>query len=73
MKTKGDNELFKKPVSDMTEDERRAAIERLEGMRDEIVYQIEEIMQRAAKATKKGGLKRRRYKLGKSPNDRSAK
>lgn len=64
-----DELLLEKPVKDMTESEREAAIERLTEIRGEIVYQIEDIMQTVSKVTRRGHFKRRRHKLGKSPND----
>ena len=60
---------FTKPVSEMTEAERREAIARLEEQRREVIIELEEIMNEAATQMKKRRLGRRRYKMGNSPND----
>jgi hypothetical protein len=60
---------FTKPVSEMTDAERREAIARLEEQRREVIIELEEIMREAASGMKKRRLCRRRYKLGSSPND----
>lgn len=64
---------FTKPVRDMTEAERTRAIKRLEEQREEIVYEIEELMKEISKEMRTGRYKARRFKLGKSPNDYSYK
>lgn len=61
--------LFKKPVKEMSEEERALAIERLEILRDEIIYEIEDIMKEASAETKIKKFGKRRYKLGQAPND----
>ena len=68
-KRKTCDDIFGKRVSDMTEAERLSAIERLEAMRDEVMFQIEELMGEVSAETGAKKHKRRRYKLGKSPND----
>ena len=61
--------LFKKPVREMTEEERALAIERLEILRDEIIYEIEDVMKEASAETKVKKFGKRRHKLGQAPND----
>lgn len=61
--------LFKKPVKDMTEEERLLAIERLEILRDEVIYDIEDVMKEATAETGIKRFSRRAHKLGKAPND----
>ena len=56
--------LFKKPVKEMSEEERALAIERLEILRDEIIYDIEDLMKEASSETGN-----RKHKLRKAPND----
>lgn len=58
-----------RPLSQMTEAERREAIARLEEQRSEIILELEDVMREAAEQMKSPKLSRRRYKLGKSPND----
>lgn len=60
---------FTKPPSEMTEAERREAIARLEEQRNEIIIELEAVMRDVATEMKRPRLARRRYKLGKSPND----
>ncbi len=60
---------FVKPVSEMTDAERREAIARLEEQRKEVIIELEEVMRDAAREMKRRRLARRRYKLGSSPND----
>ncbi|MBR7117569.1 MAG: hypothetical protein IKC87_07680 [Clostridia bacterium] len=69
MAISSDAELFTKKVSDMTDVERRRAIERLESLRDETVYEIEDIMNEISLEMGLPKYRRRRYKLGDSPND----
>lgn len=61
--------IYSKPVSDMTEAERLTAINELEAIRNDIISQVEGIMLEVARETKNSRYKRRKYKLGKSPND----
>lgn len=64
-----EKDLFSKPVSDMSEAERMRAIERLELLRDEVIYQIEDIMEEAAAESGQSRFKKRRFPIGESPND----
>ena len=61
--------LFKKPVKEMSEEERALAIERLEILRDEIIYEIEDIMKEASAETGIKKFGKRKHKFGKAPND----
>ncbi len=58
-----------RPISEMTEAERREAIARLEEQRNEVILELEDVMRDVASEMKRRGLSRRRYKFGKSPND----
>ena len=49
---------------------RTERIEALESEREDVVFQLEEIMKDIAQASKKRSLGRRKKKLGKAPNDR---
>ena len=64
---------FTKPVRNMTEAERIAAARRLDEQRAEVVYEIEQIMKELSDEMRNGRYKRRRFKLGKSPNDYGSK
>ena len=64
---------FTRSVSDMTDTDRAAAISRLEEQREQVISEIEEIMQELSQEMKTSRYKARRFKLGKSPNDYSAK
>ena len=66
---KSGEEIFGKRVSDMTEAERLSAIERLEAMRDEVMYQLEDLMAEISAESGSKKHSKRRYKLGDSPND----
>lgn len=57
-------------LSEMTEAERLEYIESLEDDRDFVVSELEELMKELAKLTGRRSLKRRRFKLGRAPNDR---
>ena len=64
--------MYNAKLSELTDKERERAIRDLEHERDDVTYRIEELMKRIAKAGK-GKMKRlarRRYKLGKAPNDK---
>ena len=63
------DDIFGKRVSDMTEAERQSAIERLEAMRDEVMFGIESIMEEVTAETGVKKHSKRRYRLGESPND----
>ena len=56
-------------VSLMTEDEKREALLTLENRRYEINAELEGLMASFAKLTKNRKIARRRYKMGKAPND----
>ena len=62
-----------RPLRSMTDKDRRRYIYDLEDARCETIREIEEIMQKASYATKKKAMRRRKFKLGKSPNDWVAK
>ena len=64
---------FVKPINEMTESERMAAATRLEEQRLEVIREIEDIMAELSGELRQGKYKRRRFKLGKSPNDFGAK
>ena len=64
---------FVKSVTDMTEAERMAAATRLEEQRLEVIREIEDIMAELSGELRQGKHKRRRFKLGKSPNDFGSK
>ena len=61
--------LFDKPVGEMSDAEREAAIAELLDMRRAVTAEIEEIMQRATEETRDKRFVRRKYRRGKSPND----
>ena len=68
--------LFKKksreidaPLSEMTDRERASFIDTFESARADVVFKIEELMREAADKGKMRKLSRRKYKLGRSPND----
>ena len=61
--------LFEKPVSEMSDAERDAAIAELLDMRRAVTAEIEDVMQAAADETRDRRFVRRRYRRGKSPND----
>ena len=60
-------------VSTMTEEERELALNSLEVRRSEINRELEELMQSIGKLTKNRTIRRRKYKMGDSPNDFSPK
>ena len=68
-KKKNDPIESARPLRSMTDKDRRRNIENLEQARADVVRQIEEIMLEAAQMTGKKVMKRRKYKLGKAPND----
>ncbi len=57
-------------LPELTEAERIEYIEKLEGERDDLIFELEQLMKRSAKLLRRRSLARRRYKLGRSPNDR---
>ena len=61
-----------KPVSEMSDKQRRDRIERLEENRDDVVRRIEKLMVRISKETKMRRLRERRFPLGDAPNDRDS-
>lgn len=61
-----------KPVSEMSDKQRKDKIERLEENREDVVRRIEKLMVRISKETKMRRLRERRYPLGDSPNDRDS-
>ena len=58
-------------LSDLSDAERREAIDSVERMRDDVIFSLEQIMAKIADAGRgrMKRLKRRRHKLGKAPND----
>ena len=64
-KTKGD-----KLLSDMSDKQRKAKIDRLEEQRDDVVRRIEKLMFRISKEMRMRRLRDRKFPLGDSPNDR---
>ena len=62
--------IDKKLVTDMSDKQRQAKIDRLEEQRDEVVRRIEKLMIRISKETRIRRLRERKYPLGDSPNDR---
>ncbi len=56
-------------VSEMTAAERRDYTAELEELRLDVIREMESIMTKAAKEMKRSRLARRKYPLGKSPND----
>ncbi len=66
---RNDSIIYSKPPTEMTEEERLAAISELEGERRALVAEIELLMEAAARSSGIKRYKRRKYKLGKSPND----
>ena len=64
--------LATKPLSDLSDKQRKQKIERLEEQRDDVVRRIEKLMVRISKETKMYRLRDRKYPLGESPNDRDS-
>ena len=60
----------KKLITDMSDKQRKAKIDRLEEQRDDVVRRIEKLMIRISKETRIRRLRERRFPLGDSPNDR---
>ena len=56
-------------VPELTDAERVEYIERLESERDDVIFELEQLMRRSAKLLRRRSLARK-YKLGSSPNDR---
>lgn len=57
------------PLASLSDRDRAELISTLEGERADVVFRIEECMREAAQKGKMRSLARRRYPLGKSPND----
>ena len=66
-KTKGD-----KLLSDMSDKQRKAKIDRLEEQRDDVVRRIEKLMFRISKEMRMRRLRDRKFPLGDSPNNRDS-
>ena len=66
------DKLATKPLSDLSDKQRKQKIERLEEQRDDVVRRIEKLMIRISKETKMYRLRDRKYPLGESPNDRDS-
>ena len=66
-KTKGD-----KLLSDMSDKQRKAKIDRLEEQRDDVVRRIDKLMFRISKEMRMRRLRDRKFPLGDSPNDRDS-
>jgi len=71
-KKKNVNPLVDKRLAELTEAQRREYIERLEGERDDVIFELEEIMKTASKLMRRRSLAKRKFKLGRAPNDRRA-
>ena len=56
-------------VSLMTESEKEKALQSLEARRNEINSELEVLMVKYARLTKNRKIAKRRYKMGKAPND----
>ena len=63
------NREYDKKTMDMAEKEREDAIRQFEEARELIIYEIEDIMSKLGKKLKCRKLVKRRYRLGKAPND----
>ena len=63
------NHLANKPLRELSQEERERVILDLERQRAEIVWDIEQVMRLIAKQTGERSLKKRKFKLGQSPND----
>ena len=61
-----------KPISDMSDKQRKDKIERLEEQREDVVRRIEKLMVRISKETKLYRLRDRKFPLGEAPNDRDS-
>jgi hypothetical protein len=70
MRKKKEARESKYSLSSLTEAQRRDKIDTLEDRRDAVILEIEDLLKTAAKAMRRRSLTRRRYKHGKSPNDR---
>lgn len=57
-------------LSELTDAERIEYIEKMESERDDLIFELEQIMKRSAKLLKRRSLARRKFKLGTAPNDR---
>ena len=66
------DKLSKKPVSDLTDKQRKDKIERLEEQRDDVVRRIEKLMVRISRETGIYRLRDRKFPLGDAPNDRDS-
>lgn len=61
-----------KPISDLSDKQRKDKTERLEEQREDVVRRIEKLMVRISKETKLYRLRDRKYPLGEAPNDRDS-
>lgn len=66
------NKYDDKLVSDMSDKQRKDKIERLEEQREDVVRRIEKLMVRISKEAQMKELRKRRFPLGDSPNDRDS-
>ncbi len=57
-------------LPELTDAERVEYIEKLESERDDLIFELEQLMKRGAKLLRKRSLARRKHKLGSAPNDR---
>lgn len=67
------NTEYDKTTNQMAEKEREEAIRELEEQRDLLIFEIEDLLSKLSKKLKFRKLVRRRYRLGKSPNDKERK
>lgn len=64
--------LATKPLSDLSDKQRKEKTERLEEQRDDVIRRIEKLMIRISKETRMYRLRDRKFPLGESPNDRDS-
>lgn len=64
-----DNKYGQRPIGSMSAEQRVAAIERAEIQRLRVIEALEERMQEFAKESGKRALGKRKYRVGKAPND----
>ena len=67
------NTEYDKTTNQMAEKEREEAIRELEEQRELLIFEIEDLLSKLSKKLKCRKLVRRRYRLGKSPNDKERK
>ena len=68
-KSKKEMPLFSQPVSQMSREERLNAIKDNQDLRADIIKRIESVLLELSQETGNKRYRKRKYKLGKSPND----